>query len=103
MNYETLTLLIVSSVHSVHLVGLTCISTCKIPLNTISKISDIFNSSLQKPIDFICIFCIRPTLIYSLGFKIDLARTSLCSLPRQGFCVTQHLCLMYFQLQDQLH
>lgn len=81
MNYETLILLIVSSVHSVHLAGLTCISTCKIPLNTISKISDIFNSSLQKPIDFICIFCIHPTLIYSSSFKTYIARTSLCSLP----------------------
>lgn len=82
--------LIVSSLHSVHLAGLTCISTWKIPLNTISKNSDIFNSSLQNPIDFICIFSICPTLIYSLGFKTDLARKSSCSLPRQGFCVTQH-------------
>lgn len=76
-----------SSVHSVRLVGLTSISAYKIHLKTPSKFSDIFNCSLQKPIDFICIFvfCIGPTLMYPPGFKTDPAMTLFCSLPRQFF------------------
>lgn len=75
------------SVHSVHLVGLTSVSAYKIHLKTPSKFSDIFSCSLQKPIDFICIFvfCISPTLMYPPGFKTDPAMTLLCSLPRQFF------------------
>lgn len=65
------------------------------------KISDIFNSSLQNPIDFICTFCIHP-IRFTLS-ALELILLGLHCAPRQGFCVTQHLCLMHFQLQDLLH
>lgn len=77
-------------VHAVRLVGLTSISACKVHLNSLTKFSAIFNFSLQKPINFICIFvtCLSPTLICLVGFKTNPAMTLLCSLPRQFFCVT---------------
>lgn len=70
-----------SSVHAVHLVGLTCISTCKILLNTISKISDIVNSSLKSPLILYASFAPVPHWFALWALKLVLLEHHCAAYP----------------------